>query len=804
MAAPLRLLRQDTGAVVVESLEVADTSWTRFKGLQWRRGLPAGSGLLLVPCPGVHTGFMRFPIDVVLLDRRGVVLAVQRQVEPWHMVMPAQGSYAVLEVPAGSCDLQAGVALRLDPAGQACPRSLAFLTQGQESGIRGQGSGVRSQGPEDYHQAVSTKLLLLACLAGTVFLNSLIGIFTPDEERSVLADPQLLHPGPATWLSSQRLVNATWLLNRLVPQSRMGYHLVNLAIHILAGLTLFGIVCRTLMRQQDRPRWQQAAPWLALLIAALWMLHPLQTQSVTHISGRGEALAALCYLLTLYGLVRGAEAESSWPWYGLSVLACALGMGSSPVLVTAPILALLFDRTYLSGSFTDLGQRRAGLYAALAACWGLLALPLFAPAPATEAPPLATYLLTQPGVVLHYLRLVVWPVGLSVDYADYPLAQGLDEVWPGVAVLAVLLAATTCALLRWPRVGFLGAWFLLTLLPASLVSSPVLVNESRMDLPLAAVSAGVVLAGFALVLALGEKQAWVMGTSAVLAVVLVAALGTATFLRNYDHASALDLWRQTVAVRPGNVRVHLYLGNAFFEARQFGQAAPEFQTFLETPASDRAGQDMREQVLVLLGLSLMRDNKLDEAVSSVSHFSSPDADQSALFNNLGYNAWSNKEYAGAVHFFTQAVQLRPAEPKYHFNLALALKQSGDKKNAELALKEGLRLAPSYPKTAREQAWQKATDADPAGHTMLTALQALFLAEQANLASPAPSPEVLDTLAAAYANGGRYPDAVKTAKEAHKLATAQKNRGLATQIHGRLLLYEQGKPYHQPPAPNTKG
>src|SRR5262249_19082342 len=123
--------RADTGAVVVDRLEVADTAWARLKGLQFRKRLLPGSGLLLVPCPSVHTCFVRFPIDVVLIDRQGTVVAVRRHVRPWRPVLPVRASHATLELPANGTDLAPGVALRLErpgPGAAATPRSLAFLT----------------------------------------------------------------------------------------------------------------------------------------------------------------------------------------------------------------------------------------------------------------------------------------------------------------------------------------------------------------------------------------------------------------------------------------------------------------------------------------------------------------------------------------------------------------------------------------------------------------------------------------------------------------------------------------------------
>ena len=123
-----RLVRRDNGATVAADLEIADCPWSRFMGLQFRAALPAGAGLLLTPCPSVHTFFMRFAIDVVLLDRYGRIVAVRRNVRPWRIVPPVWRAYATLELPADSTDLAPGVELRLEAARAAVPpRSLNFL-----------------------------------------------------------------------------------------------------------------------------------------------------------------------------------------------------------------------------------------------------------------------------------------------------------------------------------------------------------------------------------------------------------------------------------------------------------------------------------------------------------------------------------------------------------------------------------------------------------------------------------------------------------------------------------------------------
>jgi uncharacterized protein len=107
-----RLVDRDTGAVVVEDLEVADGFWSRLWGLQFRAALPPAAGLLLTPCASLHTFWMRFAIDVVMLDRGGVALAVRRGVRPWRVVLAARGTHSVLEVPCG-CAVRPGAALQV-------------------------------------------------------------------------------------------------------------------------------------------------------------------------------------------------------------------------------------------------------------------------------------------------------------------------------------------------------------------------------------------------------------------------------------------------------------------------------------------------------------------------------------------------------------------------------------------------------------------------------------------------------------------------------------------------------------------
>lgn len=91
-----------TGEVLAREIEVADTYFTRLKGLMFRRGLAEGKGLLLDPCPQIHTCFMRFNIDAIFFDKNGLVLYVAEQMKPWRFGRFVRGSCYTLELPGGS------------------------------------------------------------------------------------------------------------------------------------------------------------------------------------------------------------------------------------------------------------------------------------------------------------------------------------------------------------------------------------------------------------------------------------------------------------------------------------------------------------------------------------------------------------------------------------------------------------------------------------------------------------------------------------------------------------------------------
>jgi uncharacterized protein len=117
----VQLIRASDQSILLLQLELATTFWSRFKGLQLRRKLPDDSGLLLRPCSSLHTCFMRFAIDVIMLDGSDVVLAVRRELRPWRMLICAKGTHAVIETAVDACAVKPGDKLLITARSRHAP-----------------------------------------------------------------------------------------------------------------------------------------------------------------------------------------------------------------------------------------------------------------------------------------------------------------------------------------------------------------------------------------------------------------------------------------------------------------------------------------------------------------------------------------------------------------------------------------------------------------------------------------------------------------------------------------------------------
>jgi tetratricopeptide (TPR) repeat protein len=411
----------------------------------------------------------------------------------------------------------------------------------------------------------ATAAFAVVVLGVVAYANSLSGAFLLDDGASISQNESIrrlddlravLTEMPAS-TSARPVVNLSFALNYAAGGTDvLGYHLVNGAVHLLAALALFGVVRRTL---ELVPRLAEASTPLAFAVAALWTVHPLQTESVTYVCQRAESLAGLFLLTTLYCAIRAATtAPPNRCWAAASVAACALGMATKETMVAAPLLVLLHDRTFVAGSFREAWRKRRALHLGLAATWIVLAALMASSKGRGESAGFGygmsawEYARTQPGVIVDYLRLCFWPHPLLLDRGARVATAA--EIAPYAVVVAALLAATAWALARRPALGFVGAWFFVVLAPTSsfvpLVTQTA--AEHRMYLALAAVATLAVVA----VHAAAPRAGVVLLAAALLA------LTWRTHERNALYESPRAMWADAVAQDPDNVRARMNLGMA--------------------------------------------------------------------------------------------------------------------------------------------------------------------------------------------------------------------------------------------------
>ncbi|HUI06553.1 MAG TPA: tetratricopeptide repeat protein [Verrucomicrobiae bacterium] len=615
---------------------------------------------------------------------------------------------------------------------------------------------------------------LLVIAAGLLaYQNSFTGGFFHDDFASIPENPTIRHLWPI-WepLSPPRrggptvegrpLVNLSLAVNYAFGGYNVwGYHAFNLTIHILAGLTLLGIVRRTLLQPALRDRFGAAAGELALATAILWTVHPLQTESVTYIVQRAESMMGLFYLLTLYCFIRGVESARTGIWYGLSVAACALGVISKEVMVTGPVMVLLYDRTFVSGSFREAWQRHWPLYLGLSASWILQAIVLaFGQAPTTFANAKRIdrtwwqYLATEPGVILYYLRLSVWPSPLGLDH-KWPIARTWMSILPTSVVVAALVAATIWASRRnrastptsGPAWGFVGAWFFLILAPSSSVV-PLLdpLYEHRMYLPLAAVVSAVVTGLYAVA---GRKS---LAAFAVMAI----GLGLLTWQHNRDYQR----------------NPHFSLGIALQRAGRVQEAIVQFDQAAQSAPDDA-------ELHYDLGSALEEAGKVPEGIAQYEQALRIQPDFAEAHNNLGVALARLGRGPEAIHHFMQALRIRPDYADAHYNLGLALQRAGRLEDAVEHWREALRLRPDFAEAYNSLGmvlWR----AGKAGEAIAYYQQALQLDPD--------YAEAHNNLGAAFWQAGRTQEAIGHWKRALQLrpdyAEAHNNFGLALEQLGR--------------------
>jgi tetratricopeptide (TPR) repeat protein len=545
---------------------------------------------------------------------------------------------------------------------------------------------------------------------------------------------------PLTWLS--HMLDA-----QLYGLNPGGHHLSNVFLHGATAILLF-LVLRNMTE----------ALWRSALVAAVFAIHPLRVESVAWVAERKDVLSGLFFVLTIGAYVRYTR-QPSGRRYAMVMLLFALGLMSKPMLVTLPVVLLALDYWPLNrlvpsgdGTRNAPGPRKLVLeklpLLALAAASSLATL--FAQKAALQ--PLATVsLMVRIGNALIscvvYLYQAFWPSCLA---ALYPFA--IDEVRPGkVALALVLLAGISIALFYFRRHRYLVTgwlWYLIMLGPV--IGILQVGSQAHADRYTYLPHIGVyLLLTWAAADFIGRWRQLRLVLGA-LAISMVLGLTFVARTQASYWQNSETLWRRALACTSRNSGAEQNLGQAIHEKGNVSEAMVHFQNALRIDPS-------QAPVHSALGVALLEMGRADQSLISLK----------------------------------RALEIDPNDADAHYNFGNTLLQLGRAREAVAQYTRALEINRDDIEAQNNLAWVLATCPDAA---VRNGLQAVAIAERADSLTMGKSPIISGTLAAAYAEAGRFADAVKAAERAFQLASAEGNQSRASSIRAQIELYQTATPF----------
>lgn len=563
-------------------------------------------------------------------------------------------------------------------------------------------SGLRTPAPS---WAVAHAIGLIALVGAVCYANSLDGEFVFDDIESIPGNPSIRSfgsawsPPPCTTVDGRPLANASFALNyALNGLDVSGFHLFNIVLHVATAVAIFVLARGTLLLPAIPDVFRARATEIALAVGLLWVAHPLGTEVVSYTVQRCEGLAALFTVLTLCGLLwgdRSAHGAAARAYVG-SIAACSLGVLSKETAVVAPVLAILYDRAFLAGSFREVIRRRWWVHAGLFSTWLLAGWLVCSTAGRGGTAGLGAgvspwhYAAIQAGWVLHYLRLSIWPDPLVFDYGPTvgPVETG---TWVSSAVVLALLVLTVILCIRRSRIGFLPVAFVLLLAPSSsfIPVATQVAAERRIYLALAIVITGVVIlavwAGSRLSVTEPVRQRVLVG----LLVACVVLFGTLTRIRNEDYRTACALWTDTAEKMPDNARARTNAGRELLARSRTADAVAQLRIAVALAPDDPRPHNM-------LGFALLAQRELGAAITSFREVVRLAPNSSEATANLAMVLQMAGRPEEAIDWYCKAIALAPENADAHFGLGQALRSLGREREAQESFSTAARLKPVMP------------------------------------------------------------------------------------------------------------
>ena len=599
------------------------------------------------------------------------------------------------------------------------------------------------------------------------------------------------------------------------PDNLVPFHLTSLLLH-LANTALIILLLYLLFGR----------PWIAAALGLLFALHPMTVEPIPWIGERKTLLAAFFALLSLNLYLRFAAAPNR-KLYLACILTYLLALMSKPTTTPLPLLMLLIDFWPLRRLKRKVVAEKIPFFL-LAAVFAVItylsqtrtagsALP-------TQYSPERVPLILCHNIIFYPLK-IIYPANLSSHYPfPNPLALSHPMVLAGLIGTSLLIPLLLISL-RWTR-ALLTGWlfFFIAILPTMQIIgfSDVIASDKFAYLP---------SLGFLILLA--SFFAWLHRTpgihaksrnlaSAALILVLAALEARATRTQLDYWNNSVTLFQHMVKVAPNALPPHNNLGAALESQGQLDQAIHHLQLALRIDPNfpfshynlakilqskgdlEKAlahyrialrFQPLHPKIFYNMGLLFEAENNIEKAIDHYNKALRAQPRHFKAHNNLGAILVDTGDLPNGILHLTKALQLSPDYPPAQYNIAIAFERKGRLDLALTHFRRAALLEPDSPMPLSRIAWILAVSPDP---NQRDPDRAVRLAQRASDLTPAPTTEIMDTLAAAYAAAGRFTHAMKTARLALAAASNTEDQFLARQIGERLDLYKQAKPYRLPP------
>ena len=580
-----------------------------------------------------------------------------------------------------------------------------------------------------------------------------------------------------------------------------GHHVTNVVLHTIAALLLFRVL------QQ-----MTGAFWKSAIVAALFAVHPLHVESVAWVSERKDVLSAVFFFLMLDAYVRYARAASITRYLVVTALFVA-GLMSKPMLVTAPIVLLLLDywplRRFEQISSTrgkakilqSDNQRRIIRRLFLekipllifSAGAGIVTFVL--QKRSVGALPPLPFLWRAENAVMSYVVYAwktLWPTRLAVFY---PHPNDTLATWQVVLTIAFLLAITFAAIVwRDKRPYLFTGWFWYLVMLVPVIGLVQVGEQGHADRYTYLPSIGLFLiavwaAGD--VAAVGQVRLW-RGVATAGTVVIVTALACTAFAQTSYWRNSETLWTHALAVTTDNDFAHNNLGYLCVDRGELDKAMSHF----EAASKIRSGKldphyNMGTAFVEMnLGDALARKGQPDEAMAHFEQAINLQPDYAEAYYNRGNVLYAKGRIDEAMADFEKTLQIQPNDADAHTGLGNALLRKGALKEAIAHYSQAVALAPEDPHSRSNLAWLLATSSDA---SIRDGAKAVELAQQAVSLSGGREPLFFRTLAAAYAETGRFSDAIAVIQQGVAIARVQGKTSLADLLEEDVLLYRQQLP-----------